>query len=73
MQTAINESVITCPGCGHAKVEIMPLKSCQITYQCTSCGRDLWPVEGDCCIYCTFGSVPCQAIQIERARAMEAG
>jgi hypothetical protein len=73
MDAAIDVSLITCPYCGFAKDEIMPAKSCQITYRCTNCGADLWPAAGDCCVYCTYGSVPCQAIQVARAREGGAG
>lgn len=68
MQATINESIITCPECGFAKQEVIPAKSCQITYRCTACGADLWPTPGDCCVYSTYGSVPCQAIQVARAQ-----
>ncbi|MDQ3410611.1 MAG: hypothetical protein M3509_00680 [Chloroflexota bacterium] len=63
----IDESVLTCPGCGFAKRETMPAVSCQITYRCTARGADLWPAPGDCRVDCTHGSVPCPAIQQQRA------
>lgn len=68
-----SESTITCPACGSAKQEVMPERSCAITYRCPKCGTDLWPAEGDCCVYCTYGSVPCQAIQVARAREVTVG
>lgn len=57
------ESVITCPECGHKKTELMPVDSCQYFYDCKSCGKVLRPLEGDCCVYCSFGSVKCPPIQ----------
>ena len=63
----ILESVITCPHCGTAKVETMPTDACQFFYQCTGCGAMLRPKEGDCCVFCTYGSVPCPPIQAERS------
>lgn len=66
MPAVINVSIITCPVCGFAKAELMPARSCAIAYRCTACGIDLWPAEGDCCVYCTYGSVPCQAVQAAR-------
>lgn len=62
-------SVITCPGCGHQREEAMPEISCAIVYQCAGCGAVLRPLAGDCCVYCSFGSVPCPAIQRERQAA----
>ncbi len=73
MLAVVNESIITCPACGFAKEEVMPERSCAITYRCPNCGAELWPAEGDCCVYCTYGSVPCQAIQIARSREATVG
>lgn len=56
-------SVITCPHCGHQRTETMPECSCVIFYQCQGCGTMLQPAQGDCCVYCTYGSVPCPPIQ----------
>ncbi len=60
-------SVITCPGCGTAKAERMPIDACQIVYQCTGCGMTLRPKPGDCCVFCSYGSVPCPPIQAEHS------
>lgn len=57
------ESTITCPSCGHAKSETMPTDSCVFFYQCEACGEVLRPNEGDCCVFCSFGSVKCPPIQ----------
>ncbi|HME07828.1 MAG TPA: GDCCVxC domain-containing (seleno)protein, partial [Bryobacteraceae bacterium] len=32
-------------------------------YDCTGCGTLLRPKPGDCCVFCSFGSVPCPPIQ----------
>ena len=62
----IHTSVLTCPHCGTRHLETMPEYSCAISYQCAGCGAVLRPLPGDCCIYCSYGSLPCPAIQIER-------
>ncbi|HUI14031.1 MAG TPA: GDCCVxC domain-containing (seleno)protein [Xanthobacteraceae bacterium] len=41
----------------------MPLNACQITYHCTGCGEILRPRPGDCCVFCSYGSVPCPPVQ----------
>ena len=56
-------SVVTCPHCGHKKEEEMPTNACQYFYQCENCNATLKPKEGDCCVYCSYGSVPCPPIQ----------
>lgn len=52
-------SGITCPACGFTKPELMPVDSCLFFYQCTNCGDLLRPKAGDCCVFCSYGSMPC--------------
>ena len=52
-------SVIQCPQCGFKKEETMPTDACQFFYQCRECGVRLKPKEGDCCVFCSYGSVKC--------------
>ena len=62
----ILQSVITCPHCGTAKSETMPTEACWYFYECSSCGTRLRPKPGDCCVFCSYGSVPCPPIQALR-------
>ena len=57
-------SVITCPHCGHEAPERMPTNACQYYYDCRGCGELLKPNPGDCCVYCSFGTVKCPPIQM---------
>ena len=66
MSATILESVITCPQCGFVKQEVMPTDACQFYYECTGCKALLRPKPGDCCVFCSFGSVVCPPIQQER-------
>ncbi|WP_269472904.1 GDCCVxC domain-containing (seleno)protein [Sulfurovum sp. ST-21] len=59
----ILESTLTCPECGHKETETMPTDSCQWFYECKGCGLLLKPKKGDCCVFCSYGSVPCPLIQ----------
>lgn len=59
----ILESTLTCPLCGHQKTEIMPTDACQYYYQCESCQALLKPDPGDCCVFCSFGTVKCPPMQ----------
>ena len=59
----ILQSTITCPFCGHSKTETMPENACSHFYECENCKTILKPNEGDCCVYCSFGDVPCPPIQ----------
>jgi hypothetical protein len=57
------QSTLTCPKCGHGSVETMPTDACQFFYDCKGCGERLKPLAGDCCVFCSYGSVPCPPIQ----------
>lgn len=57
------ESGITCPECGFHKVETMPTNACQWFYECLSCSTLLKPLKGDCCVFCSYGTVKCPPIQ----------
>jgi hypothetical protein len=65
----IQESIITCPTCGFSKTETMPTDACQFFYECSGCGAMMRPKSGDCCVYCSYGSVPCPSIQAARPEA----
>jgi hypothetical protein len=55
----ILESMMLCPSCGAIKAETMPTDACQFFYECTSCGALLRPRPGDCCVFCSYGTVAC--------------
>jgi len=61
------QSTVTCPHCGHQSREIMPTDACLFFYDCSSCGTRLKPKAGDCCVFCSYGSVSCPPIQIGAA------
>ncbi|WP_374680753.1 GDCCVxC domain-containing (seleno)protein [Accumulibacter sp.] len=57
------ESTLTCPACGHARVEQMPTDACLWFYECLACHTLLRPKRGDCCVFCSYGTLPCPPIQ----------
>jgi hypothetical protein len=59
-------SEITCPQCGHRRVEQMLTDACQYFYECEACHTLLSPRAGDCCVFCSYGSIPCPPVQLER-------
>jgi len=59
MQTATQLATITCPHCGTAKQEQMPVDQCVFFYECAGCHQVLRPKAGDCCVFCSYGSSPC--------------
>ena len=57
------QSTITCPKCDFSKEETMPTNACQFFYECANCKTVLKPKKGDCCVYCSYGTVACPPIQ----------
>jgi MerC mercury resistance protein len=62
-QQPLLQSTITCPHCGHRSNETMPTDACLFFYDCPACHSRLKPKSGDCCVFCSYGSVPCPPIQ----------
>ncbi len=57
------QSIITCPKCGFSKNETMPTDACQYFYECENCKSVLKPLAGDCCVFCSYGTVKCPPMQ----------
>ena len=66
------QSTITCPLCGGQRTETMPVDACQYFYDCTQCGELLRPLKGDCCVFCSYGDVPCPPVQEARSSGTDA-
>ncbi len=67
MSDAVLESVLTCPQCGAFTLEIMPTDACRYFHECEHCKALLRPKAGDCCVFCSFGSVKCPPVQERKA------
>lgn len=59
----VTRSELRCPHCGHRQLEDMPLDACIWYFRCPGCGVLLRPRHGDCCVFCSYGSVPCPPVQ----------
>ena len=57
--TLVLESTIICPHCAHAAAGQMPTNACTWFYECGGCAELLRPKPGDCCVFCSYGDVPC--------------
>ena len=64
LRRPILRSVLTCPSCGFRQVERMPTDACLFFWDCPRCGARARPLSGDCCVFCSSGSVPCPPVQI---------
>ena len=57
------KSTLICLNCGYKKDEIMLTDACQFFYECENCKVILKPKQGDCCVFCSYGTVKCPPIQ----------
>ena len=65
MNEIVRESLLVCTVCGFTKSEMMPSDACQFYYECAGCKTVLRPKAGDCCVFCSYGSVKCPPMQGE--------
>ncbi|HGG06241.1 MAG TPA: hypothetical protein ENK28_12350 [Aliiroseovarius sp.] len=65
------KSTITCPHCRERKAETMPAGVQQWFYECSGCGMIFRPLEGDCCVFCSYGTQPCPSVQMSAGAAGE--
>ena len=56
-------SRLTLPCCGAVVEARMPMDACQFFYECPACGTVVRPAPGDCCVFCSYGSVPFPLVQ----------
>jgi hypothetical protein len=61
------QSVLTCPLCGRRTRETMPTDACWYLYPCKGCGEILQPRPGDCCVFCSYGTIACPPVQQDAA------
>lgn len=59
----VTRCVLTCPTCGAESVEDMPTDACLYFFECPACHARLRPKPGDCCVFCSYGSVRCPPVQ----------
>ncbi len=57
------QSTLTCPECGAKHAETMPTDSCLWYFECPDCDALLRPLAGDCCVFCSYGTVVCPPMQ----------
>ena len=73
MAPVILQSRISCPECAAASLEEMPLDACIYFYECRHCHAMLRPKPGDCCVFCSYGSVKCPPVQADASCCSRSG
>jgi len=59
------ECSVTCPSCGSVLATTMSQSETVRRLSCRACGEAMVPEPGDCCVFCSHGSVPCPGTQRE--------
>ncbi len=47
----------------------MPEDACLWFFDCPGCGTMLKPKVGDCCVFCSYGDVPCPPVQLSGGKS----
>ena len=55
----VTEGTIHCPHCGVETPDIMPTNACVRFWECPACRALVKPKPGDCCVFCSYGTMPC--------------
>ena len=65
----VGNTVITCPNCKKTVSAKMSSESVKRVFHCPTCLAWLSPKKGDHCIYDSYGSVKCPAMQLKARKA----
>ena len=52
-------SKISCPRCHARSLDQMPSNASVYFYHCLQCNTIFNPKPGDCCVYCSYGTMRC--------------
>lgn len=73
MSKIIEHSALVCPECHYEQILKMPSDACLWFHPCSNCDVLLTPKEGDCCVFCSYGSIPCPPIQLQHSGEKSTG
>ena len=63
MTITILQTIMKCPNCRTTETVTMDPKIPGDFFTCKECEKTHEPRLGDCCVYCSYGSVNCPAVQ----------
>ena len=67
----ITRATLTCPECTHEQSVDMPTDACRFFYECVNCNTVLRPLDGDCCVVCSFADKLCPVKQLKQRPDVE--
>lgn len=53
------QATLTCPLCNAKQTAEIPSDACVPFYKCDKCGKVIKAKDGDCCVFCSYGSEKC--------------
>ena len=59
MDPIITRTNLKCPHCGFVEELDIPQNYWLVFHKCTSCSTQFRPLDGDCCVFCSFGDHHC--------------
>ncbi|MDA1215460.1 MAG: GDCCVxC domain-containing (seleno)protein [Chloroflexi bacterium] len=62
----ITTANLTCPECSHVQRAEMPENACVHFFECDNCHALLKPLEGHCCVFCSYADTLCPIEQVEQ-------
>ncbi|HEX9424479.1 MAG TPA: GDCCVxC domain-containing (seleno)protein [Pyrinomonadaceae bacterium] len=62
-----NKLRLSCPQCGFQQEEEIPTDACLFFCECLGCHSRLKALPGDCCVFCSYGTVKCPSRQQEQS------
>jgi hypothetical protein len=62
----VTHTIVTCPHCATPTQTEMPVDACVFFGECPSCHSLLRPKPGDCCVFCSYGTVKCPPMQLQQ-------
>jgi hypothetical protein len=62
-KSVITVTVLKCPHCGVEQKTTIPLKGKKMEQDCRFCNQTMVAKEGSHCVFCSFGSIKCTAMQ----------
>lgn len=61
--TSDRTGTLRCPVCGVESEQPMPADACVFFWTCPACATRNQPRAGDCCVFCSYGDMPCPPVQ----------
>ncbi len=73
MTLLITRTNLNCPHCGFIEELDIPQNYWLVFHTCASCSTQISPLDGDCCVFCSYGDHHCTDKQKEEQTNINTG